>query len=192
MAETAKTITCMEVEFKPGAHLWLGNEKTPWRVLHVDWEAETALLIAEKPVCKRAYHEKDTEITWEACDLRKWLNGEYYENTFSEEEKAAILECELKNSDNPQYGTEGGNDTRDRVFLLSIEEAEKYFKDDRDRATGACWWLRSPGRYGFYVALVFGDGSVYDVGSVNYFGNCVNFRYGVRPALKINLKSDIF
>ena len=51
MAETVQTVSCMEVEFKAGALLWLGNEKTPWRVLDVERETETALLIAEKPVC---------------------------------------------------------------------------------------------------------------------------------------------
>ena len=185
MEEAAETMTYMEVEFKAGALLWLGNEKTPWRVLDVERETETALLIAEKPVCERPYHSKWTEITWEQCDLRKWLNEEYYEKTFSEEEKAAILECELKNPDNPNYGTKGGNDTRDKVFLLSIEEAEKYFMNDRDRSTGTWWWLRSPGRSGSDAAVVNGGG-------VYYGGNGVIYRSGVRPALKINLKSELF
>ena len=185
MEEAAETMTYMEVEFKAGALLWLGNEKTPWRVLDVERETETALLIAEKPVCERPYHSKWTEITWEQCDLRKWLNEEYYEKTFSEEEKAAILECELKNPDNPNYGTKGGNDTRDKVFLLSIEEAEKHFMNDRDRSTGTWWWLRSPGRSGSDAAVVNGGG-------VYYGGNGVIYRSGVRPALKINLKSELF
>ena len=186
MAETAETVTYMEVEFRPGAHLWFGNEKTPWRVLDVERETETALLIAEKPVCVRTYHENWTEITWEHCSLRKWLNGEYYKNTFSEEERAGILECELKNPDNLSYGTKGGNDTRDKVFLLSIEEAEKYFMNDRDRSTGTWWWLRSPGDGSTCAARVT------DRGSINYYGFLVNISLGVRPALKINLKSDIF
>ena len=186
MAETVQTVSCMEVEFKAGALLWLGNEKTPWRVLDVERETETALLIAEKPVCERPYHSKWTEITWEQCDLRKWLNGEYYKNTFSEEERAGILECELKNPDNPNYGTKGGNDTRDKVFLLSIEEAKKYFMNDRDRSTGIWWWLRSPGGNGDNAAYVGGVGGIID------HGHYVSTRTGVRPALKINLKSELF
>ena len=186
MEETAETMTYMEVEFKAGALLWLGNEKTPWRVLDVERETETALLIAEKPVCVRTYHENWTEITWEHCSLRKWLNGDYYKNNFSEEEKAAILECELKNPDNLSYGTKGGNDTRDKVFLLSIEEAKKYFMNDRDRSTGTWWWLRSPGLCSNDAAGVYGSGRVDD------YGNGVGLRSGVRPALKINLKSELF
>ena len=186
MTETPKTVTCMEVEFKPGVHLWLGTQCSPWRVLDVDREAETALLIAEKTVCEECYHELLTDITWEHCSLRKWLNGEYYENTFSEEERAAILECKLRNPDNPAYGTKGGNDTRDRIFLFSIEEAKKYFKKDRDSATGTWWWLRSPG------CLSKGAACVVDDGGIGNLGHLVHFRIGVRPAMKINLKSDIF
>ena len=186
MTETARTVTYAEAEFEPGVHLWLGNEKTPWRVLEVDRKTETALLITEKPVCERPYHSKWTEITWEQCDLRKWLNEEYYEKIFSEEEKAAILECELKNPDNSDYGTKGGKDTRDRVFLLSIGEAEKYFTDYRDRSTGTWWWLRSPGGFSKVAA------SVVDFGGIRSFGYDVNLGYGVRPALKINLKSELF
>ncbi|MCR5137090.1 MAG: leucine-rich repeat protein [Oscillospiraceae bacterium] len=183
MTETAKTVTYRGAEFQPGALLWLGTERTPWRVLEVDREAETALLIAEKPVCEKDYNDQWADTTWEQCSLRAWLNGEYYEKTFSEEEKAAILECELKNPDKPRWGTKGGNDTRDRVFLLSIEEAQKYFKDDRDRAAGSSWWLRSPGLISRLAASVNSDGSI-----------CVdvNGRLGVRPALKINLESDLF
>ncbi|MCR5137752.1 MAG: leucine-rich repeat protein [Oscillospiraceae bacterium] len=186
MTETAKTVTYREVEFKPGALLWLGTERMPWQVLEVDREAETALLIAEKPVCEKAYNEQWAYTTWEQCSLRAWLNGEYYEKPFSEEEKAAILECELRNPDNPKYGTKGGNDTKDRVFLLSIEEAEKYFQDYKDRGTGSWWWLRSPGDYGKGAAYVYGGGSI------NYDGANVYNSRGVRPALKINLKSDLF
>ena len=171
-------------ELKPGIQLWFGDER--WRALEVDREAETAILIAEESVCDKAYHDKTENVTWEQCSLRKWLNGEYYEKTFSEEEKAAIQECELKNPDNPKYGTKGGNDTRDRVFLLSIDEAERYFKDDMDRATGSWWWLRSPGGEQNYASIVLRDGVL---GSYTSAGI---HKITVRPAFRINLKSDFF
>ena len=41
----------------------------------------------------------------------------------------------MENADNPRYGKSGGRDTEDRVFLLSLWEAEKYFEDDEDRRT---------------------------------------------------------
>ena len=76
MNEAENTLKYTEVEFRPGAHLWFGAEKTPWRVLELDREAETALLIAEEPVCEKSYHDKREDITWEQCSLRKWLNEE--------------------------------------------------------------------------------------------------------------------
>ena len=143
------TIPTVQVELKPGVSIPLGKDKRLWRVLEVDREHDRALLIAERPVCNRPYHSKREDITWERCDLRAWLNGEYYDTAFSEEEKAAIIETHLSNPDNPQYNTPGGNDTDDRIFLLSIDEAEKYFKDDTDRTAGIWWWLRSPGYDGY-------------------------------------------
>ena len=186
MTATENTLTYTEVEFRPGAHLWFGAEKTPWRVLELDREAETALLIAEEPVCEKAYHDKRENITWEQCSLRKWLNEEYYEKTFSEEEKVVILDRELKNPDNAEYGTRGGNDTKDKIFLLSIDEAKRYFASDKDRACGQFWWLRSPGLYQAYAAHVFADGSLGNFYNVNYVHGTV------RPAFRINLKSDLF
>ncbi len=178
------TIPTVEVEFKPGTRLFWGKQNV-MRVLEVDREHDTALLIAERPVCDGRYHSKWEDITWEHCDLRAWLNGEYYDTAFSEEEKEAILETHLSNPDNPKYNTPGGNDTDDRIFLLSIDEAEKYFKDDADRATGSWWWLRSPGGNGSNAA------SVYGVGGIILSGSYVHIN-GVRPAFKNNLKSDIF
>ena len=183
MAENM-AIPTTETEFRPGARLFWGKQNV-MRVLSVDRENDTALVIADKPVCDRRYHEEWEAVTWEHCSLRKWLNGAYFNETFSEEEKAAIIETRLTNADNPQYGTRGGNDTTDRIFLLSIEEAEKYFSGDADRATGEWWWLRSPGDYGGLAARVDNGGVVH------YFGS-VDLDYGVRPAFKIDLKSDIF
>ena len=186
MNEAENTLKYTEVEFRPGAHLWFGAEKTPWRVLELDREAETALLIAEEPVCEKSYHDKREDITWEQCSLRKWLNEEYYEKTFSEEEKAAMLRCKLQNPDNPKYGTIGGNDTTDRIFLLSVEEAGKYFQNDRDRVTGTRWWLRSPGRSQYSAA------DIPTIGALGYSAYVNFIDYEVRPAFRINLKSDFF
>ncbi len=179
-------LTSREVEFKAGAHLWFGTERSTWRVLDVDREQETALLIADAQAAEKPYHEKGESITWEKCTLRAWLNGEYYEKTFSDAEKAAILATWHENPNNPQDGTAGGNPTTDRIFLLSIEEAERYFRDDKDRAAGRWWWLRSSGGFGYRAAYVYSGGGLYAL------GYDVSRRHGIRPAFKINLKSDLF
>lgn len=189
MAETAGiTETFTEVEFKPGVHLQIGTNKEWWRVLDVDREQETALLIADTPVAEKPYHEEVESTTWEKCTLRAWLNGEFYEKYFSKEEKAAIIETELENPNNPQCGTLEGNTTTNRFFLLSITEAMEYFKDDNYRANGSRWWLRSPGNNNRNAAYVNYDGVI------NKFGYIVfgSFGVGACPACKINLKSDFF
>ena len=68
------------------------------------------------------------EITWNECDLRKYLNEIFYDE-FSEEEKNRISETRITNPNNPWYGTNGGKDTDDRIFILSLDEVIKYFGD---------------------------------------------------------------
>lgn len=130
-----------------------------WRVLDV--QEGQALLLSEKVLLKRAYHPAGGEITWEESDMREYLNGAFYEETFSDEEKARIVEVELENKSNSQYGTGAGNNTMDKVFLLSAKETEQYITDSADRIaedleTGEAvlWWLRTPGRGKEYAANV--------------------------------------
>ncbi len=71
------------------------------------------------------YNTELTEVTWENCTLRKWLNEKFYNAAFNKTEKAMIRKTTVQNKDNPYYGTKCGNDTKDKVFLLSIEDALK-------------------------------------------------------------------
>lgn len=100
--------------------------KYDWFVL--DKQEDKMLIITEKVIEKRLYHHEEAEITWETCDMRRYLNGEFY-NSFDESERARILEVTNENPDNPWYGTKGGNPTQDKIFLLSIDEVIKYFGD---------------------------------------------------------------
>ena len=98
-----------------------------WRVL--DIQNHTALIITECIVDQRPYHGTYETITWADCALRKYLNGEFYDS-FTTEEKARIAMTLNKNPDNQWYGTVGGADTDDKVFLLSIEEAVCHYFGD--------------------------------------------------------------
>ena len=88
----------------------------------------------------RRYQENYEAITWEECTLRKWLNKDFY-NTFTPKEQARIMETHLENPDNKKCGTKGGNDTTDKIFLLSLDEAEEYMTAD-ERSVNSWWWLR--------------------------------------------------
>jgi len=149
-------------------------EAITWRVLVI--EDGRALLISESNLDCKAFNPEEGSYTWETCELRNWLNGEFSKTAFTEKEREVILTVILKNDDNPKYGTDGGEDTQDQIFLLSIAEAQEYFRDDDARqaqntayakAQGAYeengfggWWLRSPGDRESYAATVNGTGSV--------------------------------
>lgn len=156
-----------------------------WRVLDV--QNNSALIITESIIERHPYNVQYTDVTWEICDLRKYLNAEFLQK-FSREDQAQIAETRVNNQNNQPYGTNGGNDTNDKIFLLSIEEAEKYFRSDSSRRAmntdGASmwWWLRSPGNISYNAALVL------RIGLVNVVGSHVNNDAGgVRPVLWLNL-----
>ncbi|MDR3277195.1 MAG: DUF6273 domain-containing protein [Oscillospiraceae bacterium] len=155
-----------------------------WLVLKT--ENDKALLITKDIIEQRAYNSKYTSVTWETCDLRAWLNSDFY-NKFSDSEKAMIAETRLTNPDNPSYGTDGGNDTDDKVFLLSLDEVNRHFSSDDERManygnTWAWWWLRSPGHDDDRAAYVYGDGDVLVYGFDVDSGSG-----GVRPALWLDI-----
>jgi len=97
-----------------------------WRVLAI--ENNKALLITKRVLEKQPYNVESIDVTWEDCTLRKYLNGEFF-NKFNDKSKAAVAETVNINSDNPWYGTDGGNTTTDKVFLLSFDDIAKYFGD---------------------------------------------------------------
>ena len=99
--------------------------KHNWRVLDV--QAGKALILTEGITEKRA----SFDITWETCTLRKYLNGKFLQR-FTQEEQSRIIETRTANPDNLWYGTPGGRDTDDKIFLLSIEEADRYFGNSGD------------------------------------------------------------
>ena len=127
---------------------------------------------------KKKYNDAWAAITWETCTLRTYLNGEFY-NSFSAEDKAKIALTHNTNLDNPEYGTDGGNDTEDYIYLLSIAEANALSDTIRSNSSGS-WWLRSPGDYSYYAAFVDGED-----GDVDLNGHDGDDEYGVRPALNL-------
>ena len=99
-----------------------------WLVL--DIQDGKALVISEKVLSQRPWHYEQRLLTWEPSDIRRYLNGTFFDNTFTEEEKAFIVETRVVNNMNPWFGSAGvGEDTMDRVFLLSLEEVVQYFGD---------------------------------------------------------------
>ena len=204
------------------------KEPIEWRVLEVS--NDKALLITKDAIDCKPYNNEWRYIecrditwgeyslrqwrdtTWGECSLRQWLNNEFINQAFSKEEQNKIILTNISNPKNPAFGTRGGNNTQDKIFLLSIDEAEKYFKyedrvckvtsyakqqgawiyemknDEEEYAgekdyVGNCyWWLRSPGNCQISAAYVGDDGGVLDDGD-----SVKNHLNAVRPAFFINL-----
>jgi len=86
------------------------------------------------------------------------------------------------------FSTRGGNDTTDKIFLLSIEEADEFFAGISNRMTShdgrkISWWLRCTQAEGSGAANMF-----HDHGSIFGFFNFTS-KSGVRPALWLRLES---
>lgn len=176
-----------------------GKEPVEWVVLEKNKNA--LLVISKNALDCIPYNETKNEITWASSSLRAWLNNGFMHTSFSNAESRHIASTVVSADKNPKFDTDSGTDTQDQVFLLSVSEAEKYFKSSSERKcictayakaegastdrNGQCgWWLRSPGESSLDAACVFTDGSF------NYSGNNVNRSYScVRPALWINLDS---
>jgi len=106
-----------------------------WRVLSVN--GSEIFLLADKILDNRQYHIKDEDVTWEDSTIRSWLNGysasagmqegdsnskNFIDTAFGISEQQVIKETIVENKDNINYGTDGGNDTYDKIFLLSESE----------------------------------------------------------------------
>ncbi|MCL2063058.1 MAG: DUF6273 domain-containing protein [Candidatus Cloacimonetes bacterium] len=175
-----------------------------WRVL--DIQGGQALIVSENIIERRVYHTSQAAITWSRCSLRAYLNGDFYNSSaFSNEDRSRIVQVTNVNLNNQWFGTYGGLNTQDRIFLLSIAEVVQYFGDSgqlENRPPGAShindqfnsnriatingsasfWWLRSPGDSTHNAIRVYNDGIVYLSGSF-----VSNHNGGVRPALWLQL-----
>lgn len=175
-----------------------GKEPIKWTVL--DKQGDRALLIAKYVLDSAAYHPIDESVTWETCGLRNWLNSTFYNNAFSNLEQQSIVMTTVENIGNTTYKTDGGNDTQDKVFLLSTEEASLYFNNKEARRAiptnyaiqedvyyyrgNTTWWTRTPGDGNHRAILIdrLGTLNLSDCGSVVY-----NDGEGVRPVIWVYL-----
>ncbi|MBO4351195.1 MAG: hypothetical protein J6A01_09660 [Proteobacteria bacterium] len=92
-----------------------------WKVLDIDKEKRSILLLSAYILDAKPYHSKRMGITWENSEIRAWLNGDFVNAAFDEREKAEILTSHLTNEDNNE--AHGGNETDDKVFLLTLSDA---------------------------------------------------------------------
>ncbi len=181
------------------------GEREPIEWIILAKENGKALVISKYALDALPYNTERTDVTWENCSLRKWMNDTFLNNAFSAEEQAKIATTNVSADKNRLYGTNSGNSTNDKVFLLSTTEAEKYFPTYElgkgiptayarskgpvltaiDGVIVTPWWLRTNGISQRFATRV--HWKAYD--AVEYTGAPVYSRhdYCIRPAMWINI-----
>jgi hypothetical protein len=176
-----------------------GPEAVAWRVIAS--ENGQGLLLAEKNLDCQPFNSNWTETAWDKSTLRQWLNSDFIDVVFTADQQQALVLADLVTPGNAELGI-ATNQTSDRVFILSKEEAEDYFSSAEDRiaentpyaivrgaqsSTGGFgnWWLRSSGSSATRAAEVYSDGSIVEHGFyVDYDG------IAVRPVIWVDLISE--
>ena len=181
------------------------NNKEPIEWIVLDRQDGKTLLLSKNILDCKCYNDAHQIITWENCTLRYWLNTAFLNTAFNSIEQVGIETTSVINNRGADYGPDGGNNTNDKVFCLSVDEVKKYFNqqnmDKNNKRAEAketifaksiediflyegkniensCYWLRSPGRYDDYAA------AVRDIGSIHEHGFLVSrWAIGVRPAI---------
>lgn len=168
-------------------------EPIKWRVIKC--ENGEALLLSDIVLDKQKYNKRLKKVSWEKSTLRKWLNKKFMNRAFSSSEQEAIRTTKVINEDNYYYKTDGGNDTLDKIYLLSLsetdEEKEYGFTDSygmtikysnyADLCDYQYWWLRTPGEKNISAAAVDMFGEAYVGGGES------DMELGIRPVLHLNL-----
>lgn len=180
-----------------------GPEAICWRVLREEKEG-SLLLLSEYALDCQPFHDTFEGTTWENASLRRWLNEEFLNQAFQEKDRALLLPSAVSADKNPGYSTDPGNDTEDRIFLLSTVETMQYFSSDEERrcyatdyassrgaafvgerspdgALSCAWWTRTPGAVQNQTSLIFYDGRV------EYYGHeVIDTALTIRPALRVS------
>jgi hypothetical protein len=160
------------------------NDKTkePIEWIVLEKKENRVLLLSKYVLDVRQYHSHSggggTHVAWESSDLRKWMNGKFFESILDAMERKLV---------SPQG---------DRVFCLKKAEAEKYFPSYEDRkgvstayaidqgATRAYIWCLSSTEY-------YSSGNCYVIHGVAENGDCGIYYFGsklgIRPAMWITL-----
>ena len=184
-----------------------GPEPVEWIALETD--GSRVLLLSRYLLEKSAFSTEFGPSTWDISGARQWCNGTFYSTAFNDAEKDAIVLTHLEAPKNSHYPEmPAGEPTDDYVFLLSLEEAEKYFPNDEDKYTRATqyvkdqgayvnsengcswWWLRTVGcDRSLATAVHAGYQIVFNV--ADFYGCNVNNHEGcLRPAIWVD--TDIY
>lgn len=182
-----------------------------WRVLTINEDEKRALVIADESITEAPFHllpdsvawkpiyktwrkAETYEALWENCSLRKWLNEDFFDS-LPMELRNLVIQTRIDNPGNGTMPARGA--TRDKVFLLSADEAMDLFPSDSSRKSNGVWWLRTQGQKVYddepTATVVSWGGSIeYDGRSVSPsrfgFTSVFDHAEGIRPAMWIRIR----
>ena len=190
------------------------TEKEPIEWIVLERQDNKALLLSKYILDCKNYNEIEDNVTWEHSTLRIWLNTLFYSIAFDSTERDMVLAVKNINKENSEYGASGGNETVDKVFCLSVDEAKKYFNqqemqnENKKIATKGTEFAKTVDNNGYTLRVYdssrwyggnssfwlrspgfFQNGAiaVYDDGYLDTLGLVVTYSYfGVRPAIWVS------
>ncbi len=168
------------------------DEPIVWQILDIDTDKQTALLISKDCIdVMEMNYDGNENYTWDNSNLCYWLNYEFRYFNFTQLERNKMLETVQENPANSETGVSSGEPTDEWLFVLSMDEAREYFKEDADRVAyyngePQGWWLRTAGGETGWYAMVIHD----DSGQIDANGSHEANSYGVRPACWVQLPGE--
>ncbi|MBO4562389.1 MAG: hypothetical protein J5772_02120 [Clostridia bacterium] len=188
------------------------KEKTPVEWIVLDKDGSKLMLITKDavdalPYMRYDYERQNMNVTWSNSLLREWLNDTFLKTAFNEGESRMVQRTRLVTND----GGSGTQVTVDKVYVLSTQEANKYFADDEARKCYATkyalgfgayrssidntclWWLRTPNTEDVEMVEIVDESNIrYRVfcigtaGQIIYAGHEILNTYGVRPVVWVD------
>lgn len=174
-----------------------GVEDIEWTVIEI--QEDTALLLSNKILCAADFNSEkvDSEgnLCWGNSSLCEWMNGEFYEQAFNEEEKGKIR---------PMHIVGGGIESVDNVFLLSRMEYKGFAGTYREAEPSryaynqgleisahqkGSYWLRTVAELEGYYSEKQID-VIDSNGELIYKSIMDSKQYGVRPAIWLSLTEN--
>ena len=96
-----------------------------WQILKE--EPDRTLLLSRYILDYKPYDDSGVDVTWETSQIRNWLNKDFYNSAFSDEEKMSIIDARVTADKVPGRNANQGRSTTDKVFLLSTLEVTNMF-----------------------------------------------------------------
>lgn len=203
--ETKNFADAYEGDYVSLGKYFINNSETTepliWQVVKRDEDNHNIMVMTKDAIDCVKFNNELAHIVWMNSSIRKWLNNEFFNTAFTDEDKSKMFKGYQENKKNPSFETTESSETSDYVFLLSLDEVNNNLTEEMKKCYGTkyfiekggyvntaagfeglCdWWLRTPGDNDSHVTNVSNTGDVVLAGD---FVNTDDF--GVRPAIIIH------